>query len=130
MTPSETTPSVETSDEIGDFIRCIAHIFESEGNVRTVFGPPVKLDTRTVVPVARVSIGGGGGGVRSLGATIDGLRALFAWTCGCKVPAARTLAGGGGLGIDVRPIGFLSEEDGRVVFTRIDDARAASTKER
>jgi uncharacterized spore protein YtfJ len=33
----------------------------------------------------------------------------------------RRFGGGGGMGIEVRPAGFLAEEDGRVVFTRIDD---------
>jgi uncharacterized spore protein YtfJ len=108
----------------------IAEMIEHEGSVRAVFGPPTKLETRTIIPVASVALGGGGGGMGSLGAAIDGLRRRFLggvtsnWLSAAapkpREEPGRTFVGGGGGGLDVRPVGFICEEDGRVVFRRID----------
>jgi len=88
-------------------------MLEREGNVTSVFGAPMKLDNKTVIPVAFVNVGSGGAGVLVPAAQrlLDRIRRLL---------PARLGAGGGGFGIHVRPIGYLHEEDGRVVFTRID----------
>jgi uncharacterized spore protein YtfJ len=113
---------VETNADLAAVVHEITTTIEREGNVRAIFGEPMKLETRTVIPVARIAMGAGGGGVRSLGAAIDTVRR---WLSPKRVHAepSRTLAGGGGGGLDVHPVGFLCEENGRVVFTRIDDGR-------
>lgn len=100
----------------------VALAIEHEGNVGAVFGSPMKLETRTVIPVARVALGAGGGGVSTLGAAIDTVRRWFQ-PKEVRVAPARTFAGGGGGALEVHPVGFLCEENGRVVFTRIDDGR-------
>lgn len=88
-----------------DVLRQVAETLEKEGNARTVFGEPVKLDTKTIIPVALVQFGGGGGGVSPRGKEGD-------------APAQGFGAGGGG-GFAVQPVGFIHEEDGAVVFTPI-----------
>ncbi|HEX7672025.1 MAG TPA: spore germination protein GerW family protein [Polyangiaceae bacterium] len=109
-----------TGEKIVSVANEIAAAVEREGNVRAVFGAPTKLDTRVVIPVASVAMGGGVGGVSALGAAV---RKVLGWISSPNVDVepSRTILGGGGGGIDVRPVGFLSEEDGRVVFTRIED---------
>lgn len=104
--------------------RDLAAMVEREGNVRAVFGEPMKLESRVVIPVASVAMGGGGGGLRALGAAVDIVRRWLR-RGNTHVAPSRTFLGGGGGGIDVRPVGFLSEQDGRVVFTPI--AHRAST---
>jgi uncharacterized spore protein YtfJ len=114
---------MEADRSLAEVVHEITTTMEHEGNVRAVFGEPMKLDTRTVIPVASIAMGGGGGGVRSLGAAVDTVRRWLGRRP-VHVKPSRTLAGGGGGGLDVRPIGFLCEENGRVVFTKIDDGRA------
>jgi uncharacterized spore protein YtfJ len=116
---------VSDAEGFAEIARSLAHAVEAEGNVRAVFGAPMKLDTHTIVPVATVKVGGGGGGVRSLGAAVSALRELVRWRRSTEVAPSRSFAGGGGMGIDVRPIGYLVEEDGRVTFKPIDAERRA-----
>jgi len=87
-----------------DLMKQIAETFEKEGNVRAVFAEPVKLETKTVIPVAAISLGGGAGG---MGPVTES-----------KVARA-ILGGGGGAAIQVQPVGFIHERDGEVVFTPI-----------
>jgi len=121
MNLTSPTPSSELKTKPnGDFARAaaeVAHMLEREGNVTAVFGAPMKLDTKTVIPVAFVNVGSGGGGVLMPAARrfFDTLR---------KFLPARVGAGGGGFGIHVRPIGYLHEEDGHVVFSRIEVSHA------
>lgn len=70
-----------------------------------MFGEPVKLDTKTIIPVACVQFGGGGGGGMSPPVK--------------EGAAAPVFGGGGGGGFSVNPVGFIHEEDGAVVFTPI-----------
>jgi uncharacterized spore protein YtfJ len=123
MEPQVIHDGTGSLDGIASVVHDVAAILEQEGNVRVVFGSPVKLDTRTIIPVATVALGGGGGGIGRLGPTVDVLRRWFAK--GVHVSPKTRIGGGGGWGIDVRPVGFLSEEEGRVVFTRIDDGKHA-----
>ena len=117
LTPTRTAlPQPPIPRPSGDFARAaadVARMLEREGNVTSVFGAPVKLDNKTVIPVAFVNVGSGGGGVFVPAAQrfLDRIRRLL---------PARLGAGGGGFGIHVRPIGYLHEEDGHVVFSRID----------
>ena len=87
-----------------EMLRQVAEMLEKEGNARTVFGEPVKLDTKTIIPVAQVQFGGGGGGMSP--PVKEGAQ-------------APVFGGGGGGGFTVQPVGFIHEEDGEVVFTAI-----------
>jgi uncharacterized spore protein YtfJ len=71
-----------------------------------------------LIPVATIEIGAGGGGGFGQGIAINAVRGAIA-TAKKLVPTGRGAGGGGGLGIKVRPVGYLSEENGRVVFTAI-----------
>jgi uncharacterized spore protein YtfJ len=93
-------------------------LFQAEANTRTIFGEPITLETRKIVPVATIEIGAGGGGGFGQGIAIDVVKGAIE-TAKKLVPGGRGAGGGGGLGIKVRPVGYLSEENGRVVFTAI-----------
>ena len=113
---------MDDSSDLASVVHEAAAALEREGNVRAVFGEPMKLDTRTVIPVATVAMGGGAGGLRAFGAAVEKVQRLLSGN-DVHVHPGRTIFGGGGGGIDIRPVGFLCEEDGRVVFTRIDDGK-------
>jgi len=88
-----------------EVVKQLAETFQHEGNTHAIYGEPVKLETKTIIPVACVQLGGGGGGLQRP-----------ANTEGAKLAA---LGGGGGAGFTVFPVGFLHEEKGEVVFTPI-----------
>lgn len=102
----------------------IARTIEAEGNTRAIFGAPVKLDTHTIIPVAALEIGMGAGGGMGQGVTFERLRDAAADAVRRVVPGGRGVGGGGGLDVKLRPVGFLHEEDGKVVFTPIPVASA------
>ena len=95
---------VGAKTEVYELMKQVATSLEREGNVRTVFSEPVKLETHTVIPVATVGLGGGGGG--AAGSRESG-------------SAANPLGGGGALAFNVRPVGFIHESGSEVVFTPI-----------
>ena len=113
---------MEPGDQLASVVHDITTTLEHEGNVHAVFGEPMKLDTRTVIPVATITMGGGAGGIRAFGAAVDTIRRWFSRKP-IHVTPGRTFVGGGGGGIDIRPVGFMVEENGHVVFTPIDDGR-------
>jgi uncharacterized spore protein YtfJ len=111
----------DTSDNtstLAAVVRDIAHAIEAEGNTKAIFGAPAKLDQHTIIPVAtlEIGLGGGGGGGGSFGS--EKLREAAAGLVSKLVPTA--IAGGGGFGVKLRPVGFLSELEGRVIFTPIE----------
>ena len=90
--------------DIEDLVKQVAVTLERDGSAHAVFGESIKLEHHTIVPVAVVTGGGGGGG--SQGATNG------------------AFAGGAGIGLTVRPVGFIYESGEEVVFTPIHvDAR-------
>jgi len=108
----------EADGGVTGLARAVAELLEREGNVGTVFGAPVKIDEHAIIPVGRVVIGVGGGGVGALGAAVETVKRLVPGSA--HVTPSRTLAGGAGLNVTIEPAGFLFEEDGKVVFTPID----------
>ncbi|MBS1715116.1 MAG: hypothetical protein JST30_12350 [Armatimonadetes bacterium] len=70
-----------------DVLSALHKDFESTADVNRVFGEPVVIGDRTLIPVARVSAGFGGGMGRKTGT--DGT------------------AGGGGGGLEARPMGAI-----------------------
>ncbi len=89
-------------------VRQLTETLQREANVRAVFGDPISLGTRSIVPVGILRIALGGGGGSGAGPKQDGL------------DAGHGGAGAVGFGLDVVPIGFIYEKDGDVVFTRIE----------
>lgn len=86
-----------------------------EASVKAVFGDPIKLDDRTIVPIAvtRVAFGGGGGGGGG-GSTLEKASETL----------QKAFGGGGGLAVVTVPIGFLQEVDGKVEYTALDTTEA------
>ncbi|HTV55294.1 MAG TPA: spore germination protein GerW family protein [Terriglobia bacterium] len=78
---------------VQDIIQSIAEKTQSSAHVKTVYGEPVVADGKTVVPVARVAYGfGGGAGSRAkTGNESDG----------------KDEGGGGGGGCAVLPVGVV-----------------------
>jgi uncharacterized spore protein YtfJ len=83
----------------GSFVEHLAQRVGEAASVRTVFGSPVERDGTTIVPVAAVRFGFGGGGGR-------------------KAANGQEGTGGGG-GVRVSPVGFIEMCDGEVRFRRI-----------
>jgi len=73
--------------------------------VSSVFGDPVTVGDVTVIPVAKVALGLGGGGGRERGAAKAGE------------------AVGSGGGVQARPVGFIEIRGERAVFVPIRDQR-------
>ena len=80
----------------------LAEFIGAKASVRAVFGEPVRHDGLTVIPVARVRWGFGGGGGRSDAA-----------------PNGRSWGSGGGGGVAADPIGFLEVRPAGAAFRPI-----------
>ena len=83
-----------------EVVKQVTEMLEKEGNSKAVFGEVVKLDTHNIIPVAVIEVGGGGGGTNP------------------QKPAP-FFAGGGAMAVKVRPVGFIQEKNGEVLFTPI-----------
>jgi uncharacterized spore protein YtfJ len=82
--------SPESKTTVAELIKRVTQMQES-ASARTVFGEPVQLNGRTIIPIAKVSygfgLGMGAGGDKEHGATGEG--------------------GGGGGGASIRPVAVL-----------------------
>lgn len=78
--------------EIKEFFSTLADRVTGTANIRTVYGEPIKVDERTIIPVARASYGFGGGGGAEKKLKEEGVE--------------EEGAGGGG-GASINPIGVV-----------------------
>lgn len=92
--------------ELEELIKQIGDTIQNEANAKAVFGDPIKLDNHTIVPVAVINVGFGGGGATRAPEEKP-------------APLRRFFGAGGGMGLQARPVGFIHEKDGQVVFTPI-----------
>ena len=78
-----------------EFVQSIVDRLHATGNVKTVFGEPIEAKGRTIIPVAKIAYGFGGG------------------TCGNAKSDSESDRGGQGIGggIFVRPAGVLEIRD-------------------
>jgi uncharacterized spore protein YtfJ len=106
---------------LDDLVKQVAASLEREGSPHAVFGDAVKLEHHTIVPVAVVSSGAGGGGAAP-GSSSARSASSHSKGSGSVSP----MAGGAGFALMVRPVGFIHEEDGEVVFTPIHVDRSTS----
>lgn len=98
-------------------IDSIVERLQHSANVRSVFGEPVERGDRTVVPVARVSYGFGGGFGRSDdggGDESDGRGSISGSGGG---------GGGGGGGASATPVGALEITDEGTRFVRVESRK-------
>ncbi len=72
----------------------IAELVQVHANVKQVYGEPIERDGTTIIPVARVQWGFGGGGIGSGAAE----------------------RGGGGGGVRATPAGFIEVKNGTAEF--------------
>ena len=77
-----------------NLVERIAHLIHTHASAKLVFGDPVERDGTTVIPVARVNWGFGGGSL--------GQGALE--------------RGGGGGGVNATPAGFIEIREGHAEF--------------
>jgi uncharacterized spore protein YtfJ len=104
--------------------------------VKTVFGEPYQLDSRTIIPIARVAYGFGFGGGRADGKAAAGDEgAATQWgETRRRAPGAGTdaadgtdaipgfgVGGGGGAGVSVRPVAVLEMTGGETKIRPIVD---------
>lgn len=78
---------------VTEFIETISEKLHDSASVKKIFGDPITSEGKTIIPVARVRYGFGGGGGIS----------------GKKLPESGTAeeGGGGGGGIKVTPVGVV-----------------------
>jgi uncharacterized spore protein YtfJ len=87
------------------FVERIADIIQVHANAKQVYGEPVERDGTTIIPVARVQWGFGGGGLGHGAAE----------------------RGGGGGGARATAIGYIELRDGQSQFRPIHDSRDVGT---
>lgn len=78
-------------------LQAIAERLHSSSSIHTIYGDPIEAQGKTLIPVAKVSYGFGGGAV--------GTNSL---DCADKQPPGNTVeGGGGGGGVRMVPLGML-----------------------
>lgn len=101
---------------IDGFVERIAERIGAHATVRSVFGEPIERDGITIVPVARVRWGfggGSGGGPLGTGAAVEAEGAAGdsgEGVAGTGTPGGGSLVGfgsGGGGGVTADPVGYL-----------------------
>jgi len=93
--PDDTTDTQRS----GSFVERIASHLGGAASVRTVYGAPIERDGTTVIPVAKVRYGFGGGSGRGAAKGQEG--------------------GGAGGGVQVSPVGYIEMSGGAVKYRRI-----------
>jgi len=86
-----------------DLTRSVVEKFQAAANIKTVYGDPIEVRGKTIIPVAKVAYG-------------------FCAGSGKKTDSGETGGGSGG-GIAVRPAGVLEITDEGTSFIPIGDRR-------
>jgi uncharacterized spore protein YtfJ len=91
---------------IGDVLNRITERLHSTAHVKTIYGEPIVAEGKTIIPVAEIKYGfGGGGGQQGEASNREGSPEGGAAGAGNE-GEGRTGMGGGG-GISVRPLGVV-----------------------
>ncbi len=107
----------EFSMDIKDLFKTITERIQTTASVESVYGDPITVHEKTVIPVARVRYGfGAGGGSGYPGGKTD------------EAPGQGDLegqaeGGGGGGGVEVTPLGVVEITDEETRFVRIHSRR-------
>jgi len=125
-TASTDTDPDELGSDVTDLVRAAIDRLSDSAHVERVYGDPVTVGDRTVVPVARVAYGFGGGfgsgtDAADMGDVGDGADAVDE-TDDAEVPESGE---GGGIGGGARatPLGALEVTPGGTRFVRFSDSR-------
>lgn len=106
---NETTPARLPDTEVSaahasvTLLERLADKLGGRASVTAVYGEPVTADGVTVIPVAKVAFGFGGGAGREVGTTKSGD------------------GGGGGGGAEAKPLGYIEIRDGTATYKPIRD---------
>lgn len=103
-------------------VASIAATLREQADVRTVFGEPIVAEGRTVVPVARVAYGFGGG--YGEGGVVDG---TVVPDDPDRLPAERGDGGGLGGGLVATPVGVVELTPQGTRFVRVGGRRRLVT---
>ena len=96
---------MENVNPIGELMQATMDNVKNMLKVDTVVGDPIYTpDGITLIPISRVSVGFGGGGVEFTGKKIGG---------------DRPYGGGNATGVKIEPIGFLVIKDGNIRMINI-----------
>ena len=88
---------------VPEIFRKITERLETSASVRTVYGEPLSIEGKTIIPVARVRYGFGAGG-------------------GSDSDAEESGVGGGG-GVEVTPVGVIEITPGETRFVPFEEKR-------
>ncbi len=89
---------------IQDFFQTLTERLHSSAHVRTIYGDPITAEGKTIIPVARVAYGFGGGSGR-------------------KGQAEGEEGGGGGGGVATTPVGIVEITANGTRFVAVGDAK-------
>lgn len=95
---------------IQEIFRTITERIQDTASVRTVYGDPITAEGKTIIPVARVRYGFGGGGCSK------GEDSMVE-----EAQRARRLGGGGGGGASVSPVGIIEITAGETRFISFEE---------
>jgi uncharacterized spore protein YtfJ len=90
-----------SNDQQQSLLERIAEVVQVNANSKQVYGEPVERNGATIIPVAKIQWGFGGGGIGHGAAE----------------------RGGGGGGVRAQPAGFIIVKDGEAEFRPYHDAR-------
>lgn len=129
-TTTDLETAMDSARKAGDgpidgFVERLAERIGAKVNVSTVFGEPIERDGITVIPVAKVrwGFGGGAGGPVAVGPGLDGGGEGAIDEAGTLGPSGRGTSGqGGGGGATADPIGWLEIGPEGAVFKPITPA--------
>jgi uncharacterized spore protein YtfJ len=110
---------------IDGFVERMAERIGGKASVRAVFGDPIERDGITVIPVAKVRFGFGGGAGRGPVAVGPGIEGQDSGIAGENAAMSGAGTGGGG-GATAEPIGYLEIGPDGASFQPITEARPSS----
>lgn len=109
-------PTELSARPIEHIVSDLRHAIETEGNVKAIFGAPVKLDEHTIVPVMTLEIAvGGGGGIGGGPKIIRGAVELAKKI----LPTGWGAGAGGGFSVRLKPAGFIRDDHDGAWFVPI-----------
>jgi uncharacterized spore protein YtfJ len=115
--PAEVEQRVERAARgpADSIVERLARTIGAQTGVQAVYGAPVERDGVTVIPVAKVRYGFGGGSGRGPAQKSEG----------SDEGSGESTGEGGGAGVSASPLGYIEIRDGQAEFKRIKDPAAA-----
>ena len=97
---------------IQELIQSISERVQTTASVKAVYGEPITAEGKTIIPVARVRYGfGGGGGTQKVEPGSD------------SGTPKQNVGGGGGGGVEVSPVGFIEITPEETRYVSFEDRR-------